>query len=106
MAKVVDATPPTVAPTTIADRSRFRGENQRWFCWVETARVLQNPVTIPEFGQMDSLVGTAYYDQSRTHLSLNKDAPILRPIAAPGDGRVGAIPQVGGLHHRHERQVA
>src|SRR6266446_1976071 len=41
----------------------------------------------------------AYYEQSSTHLSLNKDAPISRPIAAPGDGRVVAIPQVGGLHH-------
>lgn len=48
----------------------------------------------------------AYYEQSRTHLSLNKDAPIHRPIAAPGDGRVVAIPQVGGLHHRYERQAA
>ena len=48
----------------------------------------------------------AYYEQSRTHLSLNKDAPIPRPIVAPGDGRVVAIPQVGGLHHRYERQAA
>jgi transposase InsO family protein len=48
----------------------------------------------------------AYYEHSRTHLSLNKDAPIPRPIAAPGDGRVVAIPQVGGLHHRYERQAA
>ena len=48
----------------------------------------------------------AYYEQSRTHLSLNKDAPIPRPIAAPVDGRVVAIPQVGGLHHRYERQAA
>jgi len=48
----------------------------------------------------------AYYERSRTHLSLNKDAPIPRPIAAPGDGRVVAIPQVGGLHHRYERQAA
>jgi transposase InsO family protein len=47
----------------------------------------------------------AYYEQSRTHLSLNKDAPIPRPIAAP-DGRVVAIPQVGGLHHRYPRQAA
>ena len=46
----------------------------------------------------------AYYEQSRTRLSLNKDAPIPRPIAAPGDGRVVAIPQVGGLHHRYVRQ--
>jgi len=48
----------------------------------------------------------SYYEQSRTHLSLNKDAPIPRPIAAPGDCRVVAIPQVGGLHHRYERQAA
>jgi transposase InsO family protein len=47
----------------------------------------------------------AYYEHSRTHLSLNKDAPISRPIAAP-DGRVVAIPQVGWLHHRYERQAA
>jgi transposase InsO family protein len=43
-----------------------------------------------------------YYEQSRTHLSLNKDAPIPRPIDAPGEGRVIAIPQVGALHHRYE----
>jgi putative transposase len=47
-----------------------------------------------------------YYEQSRTHLSLNKDAPMPRPIAAPGEGRVVAIPQVGGLHHRYERRAA
>ena len=48
----------------------------------------------------------AYYEQSRTHLSLNKDAPIPRPIALPSEGRVVAIPLVGGLHHRYERQAA
>ena len=48
----------------------------------------------------------AYYERSRTHLSLNKDAPIPRSIAAPADGRVVAIPQVGGLHHRDERRAA
>jgi putative transposase len=48
----------------------------------------------------------AYYERSRTHLSLNKDAPIPRPIAAPREGRTVAIPQVGGLHHRYERQAA
>ena len=47
----------------------------------------------------------AYYEQSRTHLSLNKDAPIPRPIAAL-DGRVVPVPQVGGFHHRYERQTA
>jgi putative transposase len=47
-----------------------------------------------------------YYEQSRTHLSLGKDAPIPRPIAPPSDGRVVAIPQVGGLHNRYKRRAA
>jgi putative transposase len=48
----------------------------------------------------------AYCEQSRTHLSLKKDAPLPRAIAAPNNGCVVAIPQVGGLHHRYERQAA
>src|SRR5437762_14061879 len=47
-----------------------------------------------------------YYEQSRIHLSLNKDAPIPRPIATPGNSRVVAVRQVGGLHHLYERQAA
>ena len=47
-----------------------------------------------------------YYEQSRTHLSLDKDAPIPRSIARPIEGRIVAIPQVGGLHHRYERHAA
>jgi len=48
----------------------------------------------------------AYYEQSRTHLSLGKDAPISRPIQPPAMGRVVEIPQVGGLHHLYTRKVA
>jgi putative transposase len=48
----------------------------------------------------------SYYEQSRTHLSLNKDTPIHHPIAPPADGRVVAIPQLGELPHRYERQAA
>jgi len=48
----------------------------------------------------------AYYERSRTHLSLKKDAPVPRPAAKPADGRVVAITQVGGLHHRYERRAA
>jgi transposase InsO family protein len=47
-----------------------------------------------------------YYNQSRTHLSLTKDAPVPRPITAPDTGPIMAIAQVGGLHHRYERRVA
>ncbi len=48
----------------------------------------------------------SYYERSRTHLSLNKDAPIPRTITPPGEGDIVAIPEVGGLHHRYERRAA
>jgi putative transposase len=48
----------------------------------------------------------AYYHHSRTHLSLAKDSPKRRPIARPAIGPIVAIPQVGGLHHRYDRQAA
>jgi transposase InsO family protein len=48
----------------------------------------------------------AYYHESRAHLSLGKDAPEPRPAQPPELGRVVAIPQVGGLHHRYERRAA
>jgi putative transposase len=47
-----------------------------------------------------------YYHQSRTHLSLGKDCPELRPVQPPDQGKVIAFPQVGGLHHRYERRAA
>jgi putative transposase len=46
-----------------------------------------------------------YYHRTRTHLSLDKDCPDPRPIEPPS-GKVIAIPQVGGLHHRYERLAA
>jgi transposase InsO family protein len=49
----------------------------------------------------------SYYERSRTHLSLDKDTPIPRPVTSPGDGAaIVAIPDVGGLHHRYERRAA
>jgi len=48
----------------------------------------------------------AYYHESRTHLSLAKDAPEPRSVHPPERGRVVATRQVGGLHHRYERRAA
>ena len=45
----------------------------------------------------------AYYHESRAHLSLEYNAPIPRRVEHPSEGRVIAIPQVGGLHHRYRR---
>lgn len=47
-----------------------------------------------------------YYHRARTHLSLDKDAPDSRPIAPPGSGMIGSVPEVGGLHHRYVRRAA
>ena len=47
-----------------------------------------------------------YYERSRTHLSLDKDAPIPRQMAPASEGSIVPIPQLGGLHHRYERHAA
>jgi transposase InsO family protein len=44
-----------------------------------------------------------YYHESRAHLSLDRNSPIPREIERPERGKVVAIPQVGGLHHRYCR---
>ncbi len=43
----------------------------------------------------------AYYNESRTHRSLNKDAPIHRAIQRRGD--IVSAPILGGLHHHYCR---
>jgi len=43
----------------------------------------------------------ALYNGTRTHLSLNKDAPISR--AAEKAGRIICHPILGGLHHQYGR---
>jgi transposase InsO family protein len=48
----------------------------------------------------------SYYQRSRTHLALAKDAPEPRAVEPPAQGRVVSIPQVGGLHHRYLRRAA
>jgi putative transposase len=48
-----------------------------------------------------------YHHEARTHLSLNKDCPWLRPVQLPSAGHnIIALPEVGGLHHRYERRAA
>ena len=44
-----------------------------------------------------------YYHEARTHLSLDRNAPIPRSVEPPSHGPVIAIPQVGGLHHLYTR---
>lgn len=44
-----------------------------------------------------------YYHTVRPHLSLERNAPIPRPIQAPSEGNVVAVPHVGGLHRGYRR---
>jgi putative transposase len=44
-----------------------------------------------------------YYCDSRPHLSLARNSPEPREIEPPSKGKIVAIPQVGGLHHRYRR---
>jgi transposase InsO family protein len=42
-----------------------------------------------------------YHNEARTHLSLNKDAPVPRVVQ--GVGQIFAKPHLGGLHHQYVR---
>lgn len=46
-----------------------------------------------------------YYHSSRTHLSLNKDPPMVREVEQ-GAGQIIGLPKVGGLHHQYVRAAA
>ena len=42
-----------------------------------------------------------YYNETRTHRSLDKDAPISRPVQ--WDGSIMSHALIGGLHHHYIR---
>jgi putative transposase len=46
----------------------------------------------------------SYYHRTRTHLGLDKQCPVERPVMECG--AIVAKPELGGLHHRYERLVA
>jgi len=46
-----------------------------------------------------------YYNKSRPHLSLERNAPVPRSVEPSALGAVVAVPQVGGLHHLYTRAV-
>ena len=43
----------------------------------------------------------SYYNDVRTHLSLNKNAPFFRTVQRVG--QLAALPLLGGLHHQYVR---
>jgi hypothetical protein len=42
-----------------------------------------------------------YYNETRTHLALDKDAPLSRPVKRAG--RILCRPVLAGLHHEYVR---
>jgi transposase InsO family protein len=44
-----------------------------------------------------------YYNRARTHLALDKDTPLGRPVHAIG--QIVVVPLVGGLHHKYTRMA-
>jgi hypothetical protein len=49
----------------------------------------------------DRSYGEQYYNETRTHLSLDRDAPV--PRAVETIGRILSRPVLGGLHHQYVR---
>lgn len=50
---------------------------------------------------LDSTKSMNYYNETRTHLSLDKDAPLSRTVERAG--RILCRPILGGLHHKYVR---
>jgi transposase InsO family protein len=48
----------------------------------------------------------SYYNVDRPHMSLDGDAPVSRAVEPPNNGKVVALPRVGGIHHRYARRAA
>ncbi len=94
-----------IEPKRIAYQSPWQnGVAERW---IETVRqeLLDHVIVINEAHLRRLLKEyVAYYNEDRTHLSLEKDAPIVRQISPkPCDkAQVVSLPRVGGLHHRYE----
>jgi hypothetical protein len=47
-----------------------------------------------------------YYNESRTHLSLDKETPMCIDGAEQKQGKIVTFPGVGGLLHHYERLAA
>src|SRR5262245_3766153 len=131
--QVVDAFPDDTAPTWLhRDRDSVYGETfRRRVSSMNIAEVVSAPLSPCQNPYAERVIGSIrrecldhvivlnqahlrriltiyghYYHRTRTHLGLAKDAPERRLTSATSIGAIIAIPEVGGLHHRYERQAA
>ena len=88
-----------------APRSPWQNAYVEQFIGSARRECLNHVIVLSATGRRRLLTLDGRYDKrSRTHLSLDKDAPIPRPIAPPSEGRI--VAQLGGLQHRDERRAA
>jgi len=131
--QVVDAFPDETAPRwLLRDRDRIYGDAfRRRVAGMGIREVICSPMSPWQSPYVERVIGSlrrecldhvivmnrthlrrilcaylTYYHRTRTHLGLKKDAPESRPVHPPSAGTIVAIPEVGGLHHRYERQAA
>jgi putative transposase len=89
-----------------APRSPWQNPFADWLVGSIRRECLDHVIVWNERSLRRTLDSYFVYDQrSRTHLALGKDAPESRAVEPPEQGRVVAIPQVGGLHHRYQRRA-
>lgn len=91
----------------IAPRSPWQSPYVERFIGSLRRECLDHVVVLSQ-GQLHRLVQSylAYHHGWRTHLGLGKDAPEPRRVQPPGEGKIVAFPEVGGLHHHYERRAA
>jgi transposase InsO family protein len=131
--QIVDAFPNDTAPSyLLRDRDQIYGERfRRRMKGLGVDEVLTKPQSPWQNPFVERLIGSvrrecldhllvlsephlrriltayfAYYHRTRTHLSLDKDAPDVRPVQGLEAGTVVPIREVGGLHHRYVRRAA
>src|SRR5262245_28742775 len=90
-----------------APRSPWQNASAEWLIGSIRRECLDHIIVANERGLHRALHAyVAYYLKCRTHLSLEKDAPVSRLVTTPTDGAIVAIPHLGGLHHHYERRAA
>jgi hypothetical protein len=107
------ATPPRPCPNQASGGNGHPGSPDcaevtlaKWACgeadWLDPSRMLDHLVIFGEAHLRQILKAYAdYYNNVRPHLSLGKDAPLIRPIQRFGN--IAARPILGGLHHHYCR---
>lgn len=96
-----------IAEIPIAPRSPWQNAYPERFIGRLRRECLDHALVLNERQCRRILSGYAqYYNRSRTHLALAKDAPEPRAVQGSELGEVIALPEVGGLHHRYERRAA